>query len=586
MTILQPETKKCQNCQKKFTVEPEDFEFYEKMSDKNSEIKVPAPTWCPECRTQRRMGFYNVQTLYTRKCDKCQKNIMAIYLENTDFPVYCSKCWWSDDWEATNYAQEYDFQKTFYEQFLNLQKKVPRVALEVDYSRNINSPYANDCGPLKDCYLVFLASDCENVMYSSEIDNSKDTLDCSNVSECENCYNLFNCDHCYNTFNSVKCGSCVDVNYSRNLRNCSNCFGCVNLKNAQYYIFNKKYSREDYFDMLEKFNLNSYDSSNVISKKCYEFSLQKPFKHMNGVKNENVSGESIFFSKNVKDSFLVIEGENIKNSQMLGLGPTKDCQDYTSWGENAEMIYESVHSGGGINNIKFTNGAWQSFGIDYGDNIFFSNNLFGCIFMNKKQYCILNKQYSKEEYFKMVEKIKKQMNEMPYTDQQGGEYKYGEFFPPELSPFAYNETIAQEYFPLTKEEAKKQGYRWRDREKRNYEITLKNKDIPDDIKDVDNSILKEVIECATLKNERESTNCTEAFKIVPQELEFYKKMNLPLPRYCPNCRHHQRLKHRNPLKLYKRTCMKEGCSNEFETTYAPDRPEIVYCEKCYQEEVV
>ena len=28
------------------------------------------------------------------------------------------------------------------------------------------------------------------------------------------------------------------------------------------------------------------------------------------------------------------------------------------------------------------------------------------------------------------------------------------------------------------------------------------------------------------------------------------------------------------------------CPNEFETSYAPDRAEIVYCESCYQVEVV
>ena len=194
----------------------------------------------------------------------------------------------------------------------------------------------------------------------------------------------------------------------------------------------------------------------------------------------------------------------------------------------------------------------------------------------------------------MVEKIKKQMNEMPYTDKQGNVYKYGEFFPAEFSPFAYNETIAQEYFPLTKSEIKKQGYRWKDLERREYEVTIEAKDLPDNIDDVDDSILEEVIGCATVENDKNllkadqqagKTGCTTAFKIIPSELEFYKKMNIPLPRYCPNCRHHQRLKNRNPLKLYKRTCMKKGCNIEFETTYAPDCPEIVYCEKCYQNEV-
>ena len=94
--------------------------------------------------------------------------------------------------------------------------------------------------------------------------------------------------------------------------------------------------------------------------------------------------------------------------------------------------------------------------------------------------------------------------------------------------------------------------------------------------------------------------------IIPQELEFYRKMNLPLPRLCPNCRHYQRIKQRNPLKLWHRKCMCGGrtsdsgiykntiehfhgnnpCPNEFETTYNPNRSEIVYCEKCYLAEVV
>ena len=79
--------------------------------------------------------------------------------------------------------------------------------------------------------------------------------------------------------------------------------------------------------------------------------------------------------------------------------------------------------------------------------------------------------------------------------------------------------------------------------------------------------------------------CTEAFKIIPDELQFYQRMNLPLPRLCPNCRHYNRLKQRNPLKLWHRSCMKEGCTNEFETSYAPDRPEIIYCESCYNKEI-
>ncbi|MCX6791410.1 MAG: hypothetical protein NTV62_04500, partial [Candidatus Gribaldobacteria bacterium] len=153
-----------------------------------------------------------------------------------------------------------------------------------------------------------------------------------------------------------------------------------------------------------------------------------------------------------------------------------------------------------------------------------------------------------------------------------------------------------------------QGYSWREPEERNYQITLKTDQTPDNIKDVNDSILNEVIECANAPSSAKASawqvsQCTEAFRIIPQELQFYKKMNLPLPRLCPNCRHYQRLKQRNPLKLWKRQCMcnvlgqtsynntcehnhgNNPCPNTFETSYAPERPEIVYCEECYLKEV-
>jgi hypothetical protein len=126
---------------------------------------------------------------------------------------------------------------------------------------------------------------------------------------------------------------------------------------------------------------------------------------------------------------------------------------------------------------------------------------------------------------------------------------------------------------------------------RSYKITKKAQDLPDRIKEVGDEILNEVIECA--HNQACNEQCTQAFRIVKDELQFYRRMNLPLPRLCPNCRHYQRLKQRNPLKLWHRQCMcdknnhahKERCPVEFETSYAPERKETVYCESCYNAEV-
>jgi ribosomal protein L27 len=127
------------------------------------------------------------------------------------------------------------------------------------------------------------------------------------------------------------------------------------------------------------------------------------------------------------------------------------------------------------------------------------------------------------------------------------------------------------------------GYPWYEREKRDYQITINSQDLPDSIDDISDNITQEVISCPN--GGYAEFQCTVAFRITPEELSFYRQKGLPLPRYCPNCRHYERLKYRNPMKLYKRTCS-NGCGREFETTYAPDRPERVYCEQCYQAEVL
>ena len=132
--------------------------------------------------------------------------------------------------------------------------------------------------------------------------------------------------------------------------------------------------------------------------------------------------------------------------------------------------------------------------------------------------------------------------------------------------------------PLSKEEVLSRGWQWEDKIAGIFgKETIRQEDIPDNIKDINDSITKEIFKCIT---------CTKNYNIIPDELTFYKRENIPMPRNCPECRYKKRFALRLPRRLWHRSCMKEGCNNEFETSYAPERPEIVYCEKCYQQEVV
>ncbi|MFA6515219.1 MAG: hypothetical protein WCT42_03060 [Candidatus Paceibacterota bacterium] len=564
---MQSETKNCQNCKNDFTIESEDFLFYEK-------IKVPPPTFCPQCRFVRRMIWRNERSLYKRKCDMCNKNIIAMYDDTVNFPVYCPECYRSDKWEASIYGQDYDFHKSFFEQFKNLLNIIPRVSLYT-HGENINCEFTNIISGVKDVYLAFsVILNSEFVYYSSNVDSAKQIVDSYNITNSELLYENIGANKNYNSQYSYWSSNCINCNFILDCNNCQDCFGCVNLQNKRYYIKNVQYKKEEYEEKIKEFNMGSFKFIEKTFKEFWQFSLKFPRRYANIINSIGSTGDELRNTKNVKKSFNVIDAENVKYGYR-NVG-NKDSMD-TSHSLRGNLVYEHTLGATDGYNVKFiANGNINLRDSEYSDFSYSSANLFGCIGLKNKQYCILNKQYKKEEYFKMVEKIKKHMNDMPYVDHIGRSYVYGEFFPYELCPFGYNESVINDHFPLTKEEILEKGYPYKEKIDNKYTITLKTKDIPDDIKDIDDSILDEVIECEI---------SGKAFKITPFELQFYKRMNIPIPHLHPDERYKERLSLRNPMVLYHRSCMHEGCVNEFETTYAPERKEIVYCKDCYQKEV-
>src|ERR1051326_8794835 len=136
---MESQTQSCQNCKKDFTIEPEDFNYYEK-------IKVPPPTWCPECRMIRRFACINGWSLFYRECDKCGKRTLSMYPPSQKITVYCQPCWWGDSWDGTEYAMDYDPSRSFLIQLKELSEKTPYVALETTYLTMKNSEYCNAIG--------------------------------------------------------------------------------------------------------------------------------------------------------------------------------------------------------------------------------------------------------------------------------------------------------------------------------------------------------------------------------------------------------------------------------------------------------
>jgi hypothetical protein len=376
------------------------------------------------------------------------------------------------------------------------------------------------------------------------------------------------------------------------------------LKNKQYCIFNKQYTKEAYEERAKEYVPSSRSRNMQIMKEAEGFWMRYPNKYIHESHTEHVTGDYIYNSHNVKNCFNVQELENARYCALVIPGKTTDAYDHTHYGISTERIYETLQVGNKASNIiaswfvitDVMNVAHSIFAIGCKD-------IFGCVGIKKKQYCILNKQYTKDKYERLRAQIIDQMNARPYVDHNGNTYRYGEFFPIEMSPFAYNESGANEYFPLTRASAEERGYVWREQKQSHTQATMVADAIPDESKQIPEAILNETIEC--FHRGQCADRCSSVFRLTRSEREFYKTMNLPLPNLCPNCRHYARVMKRNPHTLLQRTCgcggdrSKDGiyantathrhggevCPNEFETTYAPDRPEIVYCTECYQQEV-
>ncbi|MEK7093987.1 MAG: hypothetical protein AAB903_01445 [Patescibacteria group bacterium] len=443
--------------------------------------------------------------------------------------VYCSPCWWSDDWDGREYAMDYDPFRPFLEQVKELEEKTPWQTLETQYLTLVNSDYTNNVGHIKNCYLTFWADYCENVFYSTFLNNLKDSLDCYRMLESELCYEAVGCEKCYRTFFSEECDSCTDVWFSRSCSGCTNCFGCINLRGKRYYIFNEPYSKEAYFEKLKEFNLDSRDGLAEAKERVKDFWLKYPRRAFIGNSmNVNVTGDYVYESKNAKDVYMVTSVEDSRYVQFVSVPSVKDSYDYSGWGAQVERIYEATVVGEGASQVLFSDECWPgALDNEYSMYAIACKHIFGCVNLKRKEYCILNKEYSKEEYEKLVVKIKEDMIKNPYKDSLGRSWPYGEFLPLDFSPFGYNETVAHHFFPKTKEEALKIGFKWHEGTTNQFDISKDSKDLPDRIADTDDLVLQEIVGCA---------ECGKAFRFIEGELALMRRFNLPLPQSCSNCR--------------------------------------------------
>lgn len=546
--------KSCRQCQSSFEIIVKDQKFYKTMD-------VPEPTLCPDCRLQKRLAWRNERTLFRRKCDLTGKSTISFYQPDSIYKVYAQDAWWSDDWDAKKYGREFDFSRPFFEQFEDLMKDVPHMSMMISHGEN--SDYCPFAVYYKNSYMCVSGVHGEDIYYSFWTNDSKDCVDCYACFSCELCYE---CIQCINLYNSIYCkdsDNSSDLAFCVNCDNCTKCIGSYGLRHKEYYVFNKQVSPEEYEKLNTEIRSNPHKLLEM-REKMQKHLLNYPQRALQMVNTENCTGDYLLNCKDSHDCYL---SEGLEDCAFMRNIPDgcKDSMDCNFSPKN-ELTYNTISTLNAYRSIAIPL-CWDVKNSFYSYQSFFSQYLFGCMGLKHEKYCILNKQYSKEEYEEMVPRIIEHMKKT-------GEW--GQFFPIEMSPFSYNQTVAQDSFPLNKERVLKNGWNWSDSEPEQPQVskTVKADEIPGAINDVPDDIVNWAIT-------GEVTG--KPFKVVSQELEFYRKMKVPVPHRHPNQRHKERVEQLNPRKLWDRKCDK--CEAPIKTTFAPERPEKVYCETCYLKEV-
>lgn len=499
--------KSCKKCKSEFQIHDRDLGFYDKISPifNKKKYQIPTPTLCPNCRMQRRLAW-RTREYFLRKCDLTGKQCLSIYPPTTDLVTYSGEAFFGDQWDGTSLGRDFDFNKTFFEQFNELYKKAPKNTANV--AMNENCEYIINAHENKNCYLGDEMDYSKDCIYGYNIQKCIDVLNGFYIRDSQLCYETQQAENCYEVFFSHNVFNCNHSAFLKNCRNVKNSLFCANLQQAEYCIFNKQVTKEEFEIAWKALFDGSFKTLTSAKERFSEFiKMQKTFPLIK-INTEDSTGNYLFNTKNCHDCFNIDQCQDC--SYCTDIHNSRDSYDTHIY--QGELMYECIHAGPqAYNNIGIIL-CWFSSNIFYSCELHHCKDMFGCASLKHKQYCILNKQYTKEQYEELVPKIIEHM-------QRTGEW--GEFFPVKNSPYGYDQTMAAYYQPLSKEESIQQGFNWNETSEK---TTEKTDELPDKLSDFSKSMLTSTFT---------SIQSNQPYKIIEKEFEFHKKFNIPLQRITP-----------------------------------------------------
>src|SRR3989338_3632913 len=399
------------------------------------------------------------------------------------------------DLDNTEHGFDRDANVSFFEQMERLYEKVPFRALS-DPGDSVNT-IGMAAFKSSDSFMVFgsLGIERSSSVYSSLfVTDSVDVTSCfGGIGESFGINRSRSLHDCQVVFESQHC---LHSSFLFDCRNCEFCFGATNKRYKKYLWFNEQLSKEEWETRRAKISLSSRDVFDTYHQKFFEL-VQKSVwpETFNHVAVES-DGEYLEKTTRVRESY------NLQNST--------DC--FRCWA-GTDLTHAAYLTGAGM-----SSDLWQSSGCIYSQNIKFSCGIsasqnmeyclcclnceycFGCIGLRYKKFCILNKQYTEEDYFKKLDEIKCLLLD------QG---MYGNPMPADINPLGAQFSAGELLIGYSEEEIRAWGGEYFDAKRGTMYIP-------------EPSEAQKMIQCIDPELKR-------PFVIPPIERAFYENHQLPLP---------------------------------------------------------
>ena len=434
---LTPGERVCAITGEKWMMTEEEIGWYRKFN-------VPPSKYSPSARIKLVMGYFVVFDMWYNKHADTGAPIISTTHPASGIRVLPDLEWFNRDF--ISHGQNLQASNSFFDQLYALSRRVP-VAATFNYKVPENSVAFISFGD-QDSYFV-LACKSKRSFFCGNAHDVEDSAELVAVENVRQSYAVVHSQRIFNCRFLLECYDCINSHFLFDCRNCEFCFGATNQRNKKYLWFNEQLSKEEWERRFAEIDLRSREALDEIQQHFSELmQTQTVWPENFNVNAVDSSGEYIIESTDVRDGYYIMRGcRNLDNScYAFGL-PSHDC--YTVCAPiGASDCYYGIGQEQ-CSQVRFALSILaRNMNTEYCNVCFDCENCFGCIGLRHKKFCILNKQYTEEEYWKVLDELKCAMLDR-------GEY--GELPPMKFGTQHWSGSGARVLYGASKDECLKLG---------------------------------------------------------------------------------------------------------------------------------